>query len=130
MDSTRQVIRKLLCEAAPQHYTDIGHYRSGSKDFDAWKWSDGQFSFASQEGVDPDTYHLDVGMEGPPQFAGRIDVTKRMASLTPWAFEQRMAARKANHVAKRLAEHLPDDFEIWYFPWGELDRGGTGRRLR
>lgn len=133
MDATRTAIRKMLTEAAPRHYTDIGHSLTAgirSKDFDAWKWSEGRFTFASQVGEDPGSFHFDIGDEGPPQFAGRIDVTNRWASLTPWAFDPRMADRKAVYVAKRLAEHIPDDFEIWYFPWGETSEADTGRRLR
>lgn len=131
MDTTRQAIRRMLHEARrPRSYTDIGHRLAVLKDFDAWKWTDGEFTFASKEGVPADKFHLDVfGEEGPPQFAGRIDHEKRMASLTPWAFDPRMAERKATHVAKQLAKHLPDDYEFWYFPHGQTSEGEPGSRI-
>ena len=124
MDTTRQVVLKILTEARPRlRYLDIGH-SAGS---DAWAWDQGKLRFASEEGTHPDDFHQTLDYPGSgSQFAGRYDPANRTASLVPRSGSaSRMVDKRATFVAKQLAKRLPSDTEILFFPWDS--RGMTGQ---
>ena len=103
-------------ETLPFTYQSIGH-RGISEDYDSWAWMGGKLLFASKEGADPDYFHGELftqtieDNEPRPPFTGRIDYTSNQASIQG----RRDDERGAIFVAKRLADHIPEDMGIWYF---------------